>query len=62
MHVSATATAAASTATTASETVPLTWSAQDDTFFRITRELFSPSYLRGATVLLMSYDPEPDPA
>ena len=32
------------------------WSAADEQFFRITAELFDPAYLRGASVLLASYD------
>ena len=62
MNLSTTATAAASSAIARRETVPQTWSAHDEDFFRIARELFSPTYLSGASVLLMSYDPEPDPA
>ena len=52
------------------------WSATDERFFRITTDLFDPAYLRGATVLLASYDdsvaftpfpptrgaPQPEPA
>ena len=32
------------------------WSPADEQFFRVTRDLFQPSYLLGATVLLASYD------
>jgi hypothetical protein len=53
------ATAAASTVTTAREAAPTCWSAQDEVFFRMVRELFPPSYLRGATALLASYDTDP---
>ena len=38
-----------------------TWSAEDEQFFRITAELFQPSYLWGAGVLLASYDDEASP-
>ena len=41
------------------ESVRVLWSAADEAFFRITAELFSPSYAMGAGVLLASYDPEP---
>jgi hypothetical protein len=41
------------------ESVRVLWSAADEQFFRITAELFSPSYAMGAGVLLASYDPEP---
>ncbi len=41
------------------EAVPTTWSAADEQFFRIVGELFHPAFLRGATVLLSSYDPSP---
>ena len=36
------------------------WSAADESFFRAVRELFSPSFLAGASVLLASYDPACD--
>ncbi len=38
------------------ETVPATWSAADEEFFRIAGELFAPAMLAGAGVLLASYD------
>jgi len=38
------------------ETVPTTWSAADEEFFRIAGELFAPAMLAGAGVLLASYD------
>ena len=62
MNLSTAATAAASTTTTPRGTAPAAWSAQDESFFRIVRELFAPAYLQGATVLLASYDPEPGTA
>ena len=36
------------------------WSAADESFFRVVRELFRPAFLAGATVLLASYDPASD--
>lgn len=62
MNTSAAATAAASTTRTGAETVPAAWSAADETFFRVVRDLFAPSYLLGASVLLASYDADPGPA
>jgi hypothetical protein len=41
------------------ESVRVIWSATDEQFFRITAELFTPTYAMGAGVLLASYDPEP---
>jgi hypothetical protein len=57
---SSSATAAAPLVTSAREAVPVTWSGQDEVFFRMLREVFPAPYLRGATALLASYDPEPD--
>ncbi len=57
-----TAAHAAATATTVREALPVRWTDQDETFFRIVRELFSPAYLQGASVLLAGYDAEPGPA
>lgn len=62
MNTSTAATSAAATSTRGSETVSAGWSAEDETFFRMVRDLFAPSYLRGASALLASYDPEPDTA
>lgn len=62
MSTSAAATAAAPTTRTVRESVPAVWSAEDESFFRIVRDLFAPSYLQGASALLASYDAEPDPA
>jgi hypothetical protein len=53
-------TAAAPLTTTAAESTTASWSTTDETFFRAVRELFSPTYLAGASVLLASYDEEPD--
>ncbi len=44
------------TAAAAVETVPTTWSAADEQFFRIAGQLFGPAILAGAGVLLASYD------
>jgi hypothetical protein len=41
------------------ESVRVVWSATDELFFRITAEVFSPSFAMGAGVLLASYDSEP---
>jgi len=41
------------------ETTAASWSQADEQFFRIAAELFSPSFLAGAGVLLASYDAEP---
>jgi hypothetical protein len=43
-------------AAAATETVPTTWTAADEQFFRISGELFAPAMLAGAGVLLASYD------
>jgi hypothetical protein len=43
------------------ESVRVVWSAADEQFFRITADLFSPSFAQGAGVLLGTYDPEPRP-
>ena len=45
-----------SSAATVVESVPITWSAADEQFFRIVGELLAPTFLAGATVLLASYD------
>lgn len=55
-------TAAAYSSRTARKTTTAPWSTQDERFFGIVRDLFPPSYLQGATVLLAGYDPEPGPA
>lgn len=57
-----TASTAAATSTRRSGTLSAGWSAEDETFFRMVRDLLAPSYLRGASALLASYDPEPDTA
>lgn len=44
------------------ESVRVLWSGTDEQFFRITAELFSTSFLRGASVLLASNDPADDTA
>ncbi|MGH8894583.1 MAG: hypothetical protein ACRDWY_14960 [Actinomycetes bacterium] len=44
------------------ESVRIPWSATDEQFFRIVHEVFGPTFLAGATVLLASYDPDPAPA
>ena len=41
---------------TAPETVPTVWSADDESFFRAVADVFAPAFLWGATVLLGSYD------
>ena len=41
------------------ESVRVVWSATDEQFFRISAELFPAEFLRGASALLGSYDPEP---
>ena len=38
------------------ESVRVLWSATDEQFFRITPEIFPPSFLRGASALLASND------
>jgi hypothetical protein len=45
--------------TTPNETVPTAWSVADETFFRAVADVFAPSFLLGASVLLGSYDAEP---
>jgi hypothetical protein len=40
------------------ESVPSTWTAADETFFRVAFDAFSPDFLAGAGVLLASYDDE----
>ena len=40
------------------EAVPTTWTAADETFFRVAFDAFSPAFLAGAGVLLASYDDE----
>lgn len=62
MNTSTAATAAAASTTSRSETVSAAWSAEDESFFRVVRDLFAPAYLRGASALLASYDLDPDPA
>lgn len=44
---------------TTPETVPTIWSLDDERFFRAVADVFAPSFLQGAGVLLGSYDPEP---
>jgi hypothetical protein len=44
---------------TTPETVPTSWSVDDESFFRAVADVFAPSFLRGAGVLLGSYDQEP---
>ena len=56
------ATAAAPLTPTVRESTSAAWSPTDETFFRAVRDLFAPSYLRGASVLLASYDPDPGAA
>lgn len=48
--------------TTTVETTTVHWSGTDEQFFRVAAELFSPTFLWGAGVLLASYDPEPSQA
>jgi hypothetical protein len=45
-----------SSTATVVESVPPTWSAADEQFFRIVGELLTPAFLAGASVLLASYD------
>ena len=45
---------------TTPETLPTVWSADDDQFFRAVADVFAPAFLRGAGVLLASYDREPE--
>jgi hypothetical protein len=51
-----TTTQIASSTATVVESVPITWSAADEQFFRIVGELLDPRFLAGASVLLASYD------
>jgi hypothetical protein len=44
---------------TTPETVPTIWSVDDESFFRAVANVFAPSFLQGAGVLLGSYDQEP---
>lgn len=44
---------------TTPESVPTLWSTDDEHFFRAVAEVFAPSFLQGAGVLLSSYDGEP---
>jgi hypothetical protein len=44
---------------TTPETVPTSWSVDDESFFRAVADVFAPSFLQGAGVLLGSYDDEP---
>ena len=44
---------------TTPETVPTTWSVDDESFFRAVADVLAPSFLQGAGVLLGSYDLEP---
>jgi hypothetical protein len=44
---------------TTPETVPTTWSVDDESFFRAVADVLAPSFLQGAGVLLGSYDQEP---
>jgi hypothetical protein len=46
---------------TTPETVPTVWSPDDESFFRAVADVFAPSFLQGAGVLLGSYDQEPAP-
>jgi hypothetical protein len=41
---------------TTSETVPVQWSQADEAFFLVVHDLFPPTFLAGAGVLLASYD------
>ena len=43
------------------ESVPQTWTDDDERFFRISAALFTPAFCYGASVLLASYDTEADP-
>ena len=40
------------------ESVPTTWTSEDDTFFRIVAHLLPPSFVMGAGVLLAGHDDE----
>ena len=44
---------------TTPESVPTAWSTDDERFFRAVADVFAPSFLQGAGVLLGSYDREP---
>jgi hypothetical protein len=44
---------------TTPETAPTIWSVDDESFFRAVADVFAPSFLQGAGVLLASYDQEP---
>jgi hypothetical protein len=44
------------------ETVPTEWSDADERFFAVVVRLLPAEFLLGATVLLMSYDDETEPA
>ena len=46
------------TTPTSTETVPTTWTDADEAFFVVVRDLFAPTFLAGAGVLLASYDDE----
>jgi hypothetical protein len=41
---------------TTPESVPTVWSTDDESFFRAVADVFTPSFLQGAGVLLGSYD------
>jgi hypothetical protein len=47
---------------TTPETVPTVWSVDDESFFRAVADVFGPSFLQGAGMLLGSYDQEPAPS
>jgi hypothetical protein len=44
--------------TPTTERVPDEWSAADEAFFRVVRDVLAPTFLAGAGVLLASYDHE----
>jgi hypothetical protein len=46
---------------TTPETVPTVWTVDDETFFRAVADVFAPTFLLGAAVLLGSYDPDAAP-
>jgi hypothetical protein len=46
---------------TSRETVPAVWTATDEQFFAVVRDLFTPAFLYGAGVLLSSYDADTAP-
>jgi hypothetical protein len=56
MSTSTTTSTTTRPAATVVESVPSTWSAADEQFFRIAGRLFDPTMLAGAGVLLASYD------